>query len=34
MEAFARLTRHSLLDSQVDGKDYVFFLRKGSVAAR
>jgi tRNA 2-thiouridine synthesizing protein A len=28
MEAFARQTRNPLLDSRVDGKDYIFFLRK------
>ena len=28
MEAFARQTRNPLLQSLVDGKDHIFFLRK------
>jgi tRNA 2-thiouridine synthesizing protein A len=31
MQAFARQTRNSLLHSMVEGKDYVFFLRKDGV---
>lgn len=29
MEAFARQTRNPLLQSLVDGRDHIFFLRKG-----
>jgi len=32
MEAFAKLTRNPLLRSEVDGGDYVFFLRRSAVA--
>jgi tRNA 2-thiouridine synthesizing protein A len=28
MQAFASHTRNTLVDSQVDGKDYVYYLRK------
>ena len=28
MPAFAQLTRNTLLDSRVDGDDYVYYLRK------
>jgi len=33
IEAFARQTKNPLLQSLVDGRDYIFFLRKGSEAA-
>jgi tRNA 2-thiouridine synthesizing protein A len=34
MEAFARHTRNALLDSHVDGSDYVYFLRKNGSGGR
>jgi len=34
MEAFARQTQNPLLQSLVDGKDYVFFLRKSAGSDR
>lgn len=33
MQAFAKQTANPLLQSLVDGKDYVFFLRKNGVGA-
>jgi TusA-related sulfurtransferase len=34
MEAFAKPTRNVLLDSRVDGSDYVYFLRKKGSGGR
>ena len=32
MQAFAKHTRNALVDSRVDGEDYVYYLRKNPVA--
>lgn len=34
MQAFARQTANPLLHTFVDGRDFVYFLRKGDVGAR